>query len=476
MSYSFSSVENSCVLKFLPIQLVWQGKMESVRNEEDIAFNELMQEVHQQFLCYKEKSSKRFEKLEELVDLAAQKMSILKEMKAKSREEGFVNPFVWKTEEHGNLRPSGRTTHQSLQKFKLNVPEFEDEPQDAYAILKDFQKSGPSTTNGAQLEALFNEEEWSDMDSEVSITSEKEKAVYDELLGEDKEDWHSEEIICKALGLEDFFEPKQNLEEGNSIGGKVLECISYSWQPYPSVSPVAVVYVPRQEHEELGSVRNLSIGQFKLFGVNNLFDCSLETKLLDKSTKRKIVLVAEKEIGDELNKSITRAMEESKEESDTKLWFSGIVPGHGDIPKFVGSYKVEDKQGVNEAVFSKRTINMGGIDEAFLDKMTTKYFPIADNSYSLNKKSSNIGEKNVFTFDPGGYVQNDQSKCVTKKLVEAVLIIPVDGELRHLKDIHLKFLAIDKEHSQFRRKVYVFLFVNSKRHTRPGCSECWWRD
>lgn len=83
-------------------------------------------------------TSKIFEKLEEFVDLAAQKMSILKEMR-----EGFIN--LKTKEERGNLRPAGRTTHQSLQKFKLNVPKFEDEPQDAYAICKNSQKNSPST-------------------------------------------------------------------------------------------------------------------------------------------------------------------------------------------------------------------------------------------------------------------------------------------------------------------------------------------
>lgn len=62
-------------------------------------------------------------------------------------------------------------------------------------------------------------------------------------------------------------------------------------------------------------------------------------------------------------------MEERKEESDMKLWSSEIVPRHGDIPKIVGSYKVEDNQGVNEAVSSRITTNMGGIAEAFLNKI-----------------------------------------------------------------------------------------------------------
>lgn len=94
------------------------------------------------------------------------------------------------------------------------------------------------------------------MDSKVSITSKEEEAVYDEFPGEDKDNWHSDEIICIALGLDDFFEPKQNLEESNSRCAKVLECISYSWHPSPSVSPDAVAYEPIKVHE------NLECGKF----------------------------------------------------------------------------------------------------------------------------------------------------------------------------------------------------------------------
>lgn len=57
--------------------------------ESDRAFNELLKEVQQQFFWYKEKSSKKFQKLEELIGLAAQKMTILKEIKAKTQEEGL---------------------------------------------------------------------------------------------------------------------------------------------------------------------------------------------------------------------------------------------------------------------------------------------------------------------------------------------------------------------------------------------------
>lgn len=50
--------------------------MELVRDEGDGTFNELLQEVQQQFLWYREKSSKKLVKLEELIDLANQKRAV----------------------------------------------------------------------------------------------------------------------------------------------------------------------------------------------------------------------------------------------------------------------------------------------------------------------------------------------------------------------------------------------------------------
>lgn len=460
------------MLKLLLIKL-WQVEMELKRDEEgDRALNELMLEVQHQFSWCKENTSKKFQKLGELIDLAVQKMRILKMMKANKREEGLKNPCGWKfKEEQGNLRPSGRYTHESLQNLRLNFPKFngadvddwlkdceqysavfdsedskeatlqwyqeyarelmmgkslQDEPQNTYALCNDFQIGGLSTKNGARLGALFDEGKWSDMDTEASITTEEDEAAYDELPGEDKKDWHSEEIICIALGLEDCFEPNQNLEEGTCTDAKGGECISYLRKPFPSVSPAAVAYVPRKVPNESGSVGNLSREHSKLFG-------------------------------------------EGKDESDMKLWSSG----HGDMPKIVGNYKVEEKQGAREVVSSMITTNKGDIAQVFFSTITCKDFPTADSSYGLTKRSSKIGEKNVLIFDPGGYVHSDQSRCVTKKLIEMIrckvkldeadLIISVDGELRHLKGKILKFLAIDKEHSHLTREVFIVQIVDSAR-------------
>lgn len=170
-------------------------------------------------------------------------------MKPKKREEGLMTPCGWKTKkEHGNPMPSERSTCEPLQNLQLNPHKSEvvnvddslqnseqfkiycavfdirdlkegaiakmplegeakqwyqdyagelklkigrslqDKPQDSYAICKDFQRSSLSAKKVEHLGALFNEEEWRDMDSEVSIIEEDE-VVYDEIPCEDKEDW-----------------------------------------------------------------------------------------------------------------------------------------------------------------------------------------------------------------------------------------------------------------------------------------------
>lgn len=58
------------------------------------------------------------------------------------------------------------------------------------------------------------------------VADHQEHPQFDEFPGEDKEDLHYEEIICKAMGLEDFFFPRKNSEEGYSGVTKELECKS----------------------------------------------------------------------------------------------------------------------------------------------------------------------------------------------------------------------------------------------------------
>lgn len=58
-------------------------------------FNGQMQEFHQQFVCYKEQSDKKFKVIEDLIEVAARKMEILKQKKMRRRRSyKFVNPFA----------------------------------------------------------------------------------------------------------------------------------------------------------------------------------------------------------------------------------------------------------------------------------------------------------------------------------------------------------------------------------------------
>lgn len=51
-------------------------------------FTENVQEFQQQFQCYKDISSKRFQEIEDLIDLATQKMEIL--LKKKLTKKGVM--------------------------------------------------------------------------------------------------------------------------------------------------------------------------------------------------------------------------------------------------------------------------------------------------------------------------------------------------------------------------------------------------
>lgn len=58
-------------------------------------FTESVQEFQQQFQCYKDISSKRFQDIEDLIGLAAQKMEILQKKKLKKKGvTALVDPFA----------------------------------------------------------------------------------------------------------------------------------------------------------------------------------------------------------------------------------------------------------------------------------------------------------------------------------------------------------------------------------------------
>lgn len=100
--------------------------------------------------------------------------------------------------------------------------------------------------------------------------------------------------------------------------------------------------------------------------------------------------------------------------------------------------------------------------------------PAAANYSGLEKKSSHLDKKMMIIFDPGGLVQKDHSKGVDNmmfqdmirsevKLEAAAMIISAVGQLRELKGIKLKSLAIDQEKPLLRRKLKLVQSVLSPR-------------
>lgn len=95
-------------------------------NEEDKAFNEAVLEVQQQVLLWKERTSHKFQKLEELIELAAQKLSILMNIEAKQQEEGFADSFGWKDKVRlDSIKQQPGVTPDSVCQLELRLPEFE---------------------------------------------------------------------------------------------------------------------------------------------------------------------------------------------------------------------------------------------------------------------------------------------------------------------------------------------------------------
>lgn len=66
-------------------------------------------------------------------------------------------------------------------------------------------------------------------------------------------DWHPEELFLTALGREDSFQHKQNLEAENSAGTNGLKCPTNVKKLFASVSTALLAYSPKKIHtEEIG--------------------------------------------------------------------------------------------------------------------------------------------------------------------------------------------------------------------------------
>ncbi|GFP96744.1 heat shock cognate 70 kDa protein 2 [Phtheirospermum japonicum] len=132
---------------------------------------------------------------------------------------------------------------------------------------------------------------------------------------------------------------------------------------------------------------------------------------------------------------IGRRCSDQSVQSDMKLWPFKVIPGPGDKPMIVVSYKGEDKQFSAEEISSMVLIKMREIAEAFLgstvknavvtvpayfndsQRQATKDAGViaglnvmriineptaAAIAYGLDKKATSAGEKNVLIFDLGG--------------------------------------------------------------------------
>ncbi|KAK8685400.1 hypothetical protein V6N13_041402 [Hibiscus sabdariffa] len=132
---------------------------------------------------------------------------------------------------------------------------------------------------------------------------------------------------------------------------------------------------------------------------------------------------------------IGRRFSDSPVQSDMKLWPFKVIPGPGDKPMIVVSYKGEEKQFAAEEISSMVLIKMREIAEAYLgstiknavvtvpayfndsQRQATKDAGViaglnvmriineptaAAIAYGLDKKATSVGEKNVLIFDLGG--------------------------------------------------------------------------
>jgi L1 cell adhesion molecule like protein len=140
-------------------------------------------------------------------------------------------------------------------------------------------------------------------------------------------------------------------------------------------------------------------------------------------------------VGADAKRLIGRRYSDPTVQSDMKLWPFKVVPGPGDKPIIVVSFKGEQKQFGAEEISSMVLIKMKEISEAFLGKSVKNavvtvpaYFndsqrqatkdagviaglnvlriinepTAAAIAYGLDKKASSSGEKNILIFDLGG--------------------------------------------------------------------------
>lgn len=191
---------------------------DTMEEEGDGASTDLMHEVHQQFLCYMEKSYKRFQKLEELVDLDVQKMSLLRSIQAKQQKEGFVTPAGWKAnvrqdrivQQPGVIPDSGHHVELRLPKYeegaKIFARSHDFEHQPVVCGIRNKTSEWPNRIEEENVEwegelpgAHQNREVFTDP-AQAVWESYSGKPIYDEDPSEGMECGPEHELILAALG------------------------------------------------------------------------------------------------------------------------------------------------------------------------------------------------------------------------------------------------------------------------------------
>lgn len=163
----------------------------------DRAFNEQLQEVQHQFLWYKKKSNKRFQKLEELIELAAQKLSILMNIEAKQQEEGFADSFGWKdTVRLDSIKQQPSVIPDSVCQPELRLPEFKEAQISECLQDCEHQLAAFGIGNRTQGWPNLAEEE----NAYASWEAYTGDPIYDEEPGEGQECWIEKEFILSTLG------------------------------------------------------------------------------------------------------------------------------------------------------------------------------------------------------------------------------------------------------------------------------------
>lgn len=403
--------------------------------DNDRVFNELFQEVQQQFWWYKEKSNERLQKLEDLLTLAAQQVEIIQRKRAKKVK--FENSFA-------DRNIPARQTLDLLPHLKLQLPKFKEGTEvgdwlhdcEQYFTIYNIEDSLKVVVAGMHLEgtsrnwfqgyaaesvswewigfcqqitkrfgALFNEEAWSDMDTEASITIEEEEAVFDEVPGGEREDWQCEELLCKALGLEDVFKAKQN-SEGNSTNAKVLECTS----TFKS-DDKEDLEVPTQLESQMSTDLTTFI-QMEELRLQQPIPCSHSDKKSCKYSREEgLIFDPGGSMKGSWSKSVMNLVMNQQHDSHqdclprlTNVKFlvniSNKVMENGE-PRFANFNSLEEQDVVEEKPLTI-LINMG----LLIDKASWRDNPTAAKFSELEEKSSHLHKNKMIIFDPGGHVHH----------------------------------------------------------------------